>query len=540
MRDPLRHHLGRRLQRSNWDAWDPTLISECVFATANIFSSLKLVHIFTVNPYLGPLKISLGRMVIDILKFFLVYCLVLFAFACGLNQLMWYYASMRQRECEQFRAMSLDPYLIQYPTVEMKNLEESCDPKYRSCANLFNTLETLFWAMFGLVDLNHFVLKEPHILTEWTGKTIFGSYSCCSVIVLLNMLIAMMSNSFQYISNQADIEWKFARSKLWIEYFDDTATLPPPFNMIPSPKSFYYGLQWICDRFCHFSRRIQQGKQKSMRNQRILKVVNKRENNYRFVTRNLVKRYIAQMQRCKQRSEGVSEDDVNEIKQDISAFRYELLGILRSAGFSTGHADVNQRAFSRSKKRSAMAERRLKSCLPDTFNIPMPESYENSVNNGTTDNVSSPPDIYKALSSKISPISWSHKFKKLTKKVSFQQASPPPCISNSTFEHGHVCIVNPDVIMSKSLDQSLLITGNFHKLSSDTDKDNSDSLTKVMMKPDEHCSKQESKEAVISPRKDAHSAQPSDEHSKRRRRLSKQKRHAEDTVLDIDVDDTVL
>ncbi|KHJ83256.1 hypothetical protein OESDEN_17047 [Oesophagostomum dentatum] len=55
------------------------------------------------------------------------------------------------------------------------------------------------------------------------------------------MLIAMMSNSYQYISNQADIEWKFARSKLFIEYFDDTATLPPPFNIIPSPKSFYYG-----------------------------------------------------------------------------------------------------------------------------------------------------------------------------------------------------------------------------------------------------------------------------------------------------------
>jgi transient receptor potential cation channel subfamily C len=104
-------HIGRRLPRRDWDAWDPTLISECVFATANIFSSLKLVHIFTVNPHLGPLKISLGkdpmtgidqvcscsgRMVQDILKFFFVYCLVLFAFACGLNQLFWYYATMRQ------------------------------------------------------------------------------------------------------------------------------------------------------------------------------------------------------------------------------------------------------------------------------------------------------------------------------------------------------------------------------------------------------------------------------------------------------------
>ena len=31
-----------------------------------------------------------------------------------------------------------------------------------------------------------------------------------------------------------------------------------------------------------------------------------------------------------QQAEGVSEDDVNEIKQDISAFRYELLEILKN------------------------------------------------------------------------------------------------------------------------------------------------------------------------------------------------------------------
>ncbi|VDK81838.1 unnamed protein product [Onchocerca ochengi] len=52
----IRRHIIRR----NWDEWEPTLISECVFATANIFSSLKIIHIFTVSPHLGPLRISLG------------------------------------------------------------------------------------------------------------------------------------------------------------------------------------------------------------------------------------------------------------------------------------------------------------------------------------------------------------------------------------------------------------------------------------------------------------------------------------------------
>lgn len=78
------------MPREAWDAFDPVLLSEGLFAAANIFSSLKLVYIFSVNPHLGPLQVSLGRMVIDILKFFSVYTLVLFAFACGMNQLLWW------------------------------------------------------------------------------------------------------------------------------------------------------------------------------------------------------------------------------------------------------------------------------------------------------------------------------------------------------------------------------------------------------------------------------------------------------------------
>jgi transient receptor potential cation channel subfamily C member 4 len=77
------------LPREKWDTWDPMLISEGLFSAANIFSSLKLVYIFSVNPHLGPLQVSLSRMVTDIMKFFFLYVLVLFAFSSGLNQLLW-------------------------------------------------------------------------------------------------------------------------------------------------------------------------------------------------------------------------------------------------------------------------------------------------------------------------------------------------------------------------------------------------------------------------------------------------------------------
>lgn len=55
--------------------------------------TMKIVNIFR------PLQVSLGRMIIDIIKFFFIYTLVLFAFGCGLNQLMWYYADLEKNKC---------------------------------------------------------------------------------------------------------------------------------------------------------------------------------------------------------------------------------------------------------------------------------------------------------------------------------------------------------------------------------------------------------------------------------------------------------
>jgi transient receptor potential cation channel subfamily C len=53
------------------------------------------------------------------------------------------------------------------------------------------------------------------------------------------------------------------------------------------------------------------------------------------VMRDLIKRYIMHQQRKRQGGEGVTEDDMNELKQDISSFRFELLEILRNNGMKT-------------------------------------------------------------------------------------------------------------------------------------------------------------------------------------------------------------
>ena len=69
-----------------------------------------------------------------------------------------------------------------------------------SGCRLFETLQSLFWSVFGLVNLYVTNVKADHEFTEFVGATMFGTYNIISLVVLLNMLIAMMNNSYQNIA----------------------------------------------------------------------------------------------------------------------------------------------------------------------------------------------------------------------------------------------------------------------------------------------------------------------------------------------------
>ncbi|KAK9870190.1 hypothetical protein WA026_006275 [Henosepilachna vigintioctopunctata] len=322
------------LRREEWAPFDFQLVAEGLFAAANIFSAIKLVHLFSINPHLGPLQISLGRMVIDIVKFFFIYSLVLFAFACGLNQLLWYFSDLERQKC--FHLPNGSP--------DFDNFSDSC-MKWRRFANVFESSQSLFWASFGLVDLSSFELTGIKTYTRFWGLLMFGSYSVINVIVLLNLLIAMMSNSYAIIDEHSDTEWKFARTKLWMSYFEETATLPPPFNIIPTPKMFL--------KFLGFRKKDKLRRLSTKRRNREEK---ERDYKYSAVMRALVWRYVAAMHK-KDEENPVTEDDVSELKSDISSFRYEIMEVLHRNGMDVSSAEREEKAIF--GKKNKVWERRL-------------------------------------------------------------------------------------------------------------------------------------------------------------------------------------
>lgn len=66
--------------------------------------------------------------------------------------------------------------------------------------SLFETMQTLFWTVFGVIDMNQFNLSHIESFTKFSAKIILGTYAVITNVVLLNLLIAMLNNSYQLIS----------------------------------------------------------------------------------------------------------------------------------------------------------------------------------------------------------------------------------------------------------------------------------------------------------------------------------------------------
>ncbi|XP_074917818.1 short transient receptor potential channel 6 isoform X2 [Chelonoidis abingdonii] len=292
--------------RINWDPSDPQIISEGLYAIAVVLSFSRIAYILPANESFGPLQISLGRTVKDIFKFMVIFIMVFVAFMIGMFNLYSYYRGAKQNEA--------------FTTVE-------------------ESFKTLFWAIFGLSEVKSVVINYRHKFIENIGYVLYGVYNVTMVIVLLNMLIAMINSSFQEIEDDADVEWKFARAKLWFSYFEEGRTLPVPFNLVPTPKSLLYLLlrikKWISKVFpCHKRgfqedaemNKLGQSKQSSIRSADDLHLdsLSNPPRQYQKIMKRLIKRYVLKAQTDKE-SDEVNEGELKEIKQDISSLRYELL-----------------------------------------------------------------------------------------------------------------------------------------------------------------------------------------------------------------------
>ncbi|XP_069331477.1 short transient receptor potential channel 1 isoform X11 [Eulemur rufifrons] len=298
--------------RKDWDAFHPTLVAEGLFAFANVLSYLRLFFMYTTSSVLGPLQISMGQMLQDFGKFLGMFLLVLFSFTIGLTQLYDKgYTPKEQKDCVGIFC------------------EQQSNDTFHS---FIGTCFALFWYIFSLAHVAIFVTRFSYgeELQSFVGAVIVGTYNVVVVIVLTKLLVAMLHKSFQLIANHEDKEWKFARAKLWLSYFEDKCTLPPPFNIIPSPKTICYMISSLSKWICSHTSKGKVKRQNSLKEWRNLK--QKRDENYQKVMCCLVHRYLTSMRQKMQSTDQATVENLNELRQDLSKFRNEIRDLL---GFRT-------------------------------------------------------------------------------------------------------------------------------------------------------------------------------------------------------------
>ncbi|GMT18098.1 hypothetical protein PFISCL1PPCAC_9395, partial [Pristionchus fissidentatus] len=343
--DSTRFHV-----RTHWFSSEPMLVAEALFAVGNVFSFARIIYLFQTHPGLGPLQISLGNMIFDVAKFTLIFILIISSFSIGLAQLYWYYDPTR-------------PVCI----------DGICHQESNVFSSIADSYQTLLWSLFSITKVEDTDVTEPHYVTQFVGRALFITYHMVSIIVLLNMLIAMMSHSFQTINDHADLEWKFHRTKLWMTHFDEGSSLSPPFNIIITPKAIVYTLnktwntiRWIFGKYEYAKGRTRatirrpgySRKQHMMQKEGVCQSDEESQNKpltYAHIIQRLVTRYNHQTKKG-QKMDGVNEDDLLEIKQDISSLRYELRDdrrkeIVRSAS----HIDAVKRDIMRTMSSTTRA-----------------------------------------------------------------------------------------------------------------------------------------------------------------------------------------
>ena len=104
----------------------------------------------------------------------------------------------------------------------------------------------------------------------------------------------------------------------------------------------------------------------------------------------LVRRYVCDEQR-KRDDFGITEDDVQEIRQDISTLRYELIDIFRTNGMNTPQVKKEDQTIGGKKGR--VMERRI---LKD-FQIGIVEGIVNEA----LQTVKAPKDVFSTLAKVI-------------------------------------------------------------------------------------------------------------------------------------------
>uniref|UniRef100_A0ABM0LU22 Uncharacterized protein LOC100376500 n=1 Tax=Saccoglossus kowalevskii TaxID=10224 RepID=A0ABM0LU22_SACKO len=180
------------------------------FSTCLLLCFVQFLEFLSFHHLFGPWAIIIRDLMRDLLRFMVILSIFISGFTLQLAAI----------------------YQPVYPVSNDTSVEGDGDGSGGAKVQTpLETLVLLFFSLFGLVEPDNLppVHRNPYI-TLTLVKMVFGTYLIVTLIVLINLLIAMMSDTYQRIQAQSDTEWKFGRAQL-IRNMNRTSATPAPLNL---------------------------------------------------------------------------------------------------------------------------------------------------------------------------------------------------------------------------------------------------------------------------------------------------------------------
>nr|KAG5688392.1 hypothetical protein BaRGS_026660 [Batillaria attramentaria] len=187
---------------------------------------VRLLFSFAINKELGPKVVMIRRMITDLMWFFVILLVFVFAYTIASEAIL-------------------------YPNTEV------------SLKLLYYLPRKAYWQIYGELFLDELEgdaqctnnrtlysgYKEqrcPSAIGQYMVPIMMAVYVLVTNVLLLNLLIAMFSYTFQKVQDNTDIHWHFQRFNLIFEY-SARPCLPPPLIIFSYIRM---ALVWCCKKAC--------------------------------------------------------------------------------------------------------------------------------------------------------------------------------------------------------------------------------------------------------------------------------------------------
>lgn len=199
-----------------------------LLALVLLLSFVELLNFLTFHHLFGPWAVIIQDLMKDMMRFLVIMGIFLIGFSLTVSAI---YVPV----FEPIVPSNLIPqdFHNQLPATQLIGAGQSVVPTMGlEFQSPVFTFEMLFYSLFGLVEPDFMPpMHSSPSFSKVIMKLVFGVYMMITVVVLINLLIAMMSNTYQRIEARSDIEWKFGRAKL-IRNMIRTSPTPSPLILL--------------------------------------------------------------------------------------------------------------------------------------------------------------------------------------------------------------------------------------------------------------------------------------------------------------------